>query len=231
MRNFFKDKQFINKKRANIKNLLIIITLFLAFLIVSAYSYASSVSTGLAENIFRLHILANSDSDEDQELKLKVRDEIIEYMKTLSDGMGNKDAVIELSKEHTNDFIEIAEKVIHKNGYDYPVNIEIGNFYFPTKYYGNISLPAGNYDALKIEIGDAKGQNWWCSLFPPLCFVGVSSGVVDSEGEEYLKENLSTEEFELISSSSSEVEFKFKIVEILNEKTEQFENKKFANNK
>ena len=231
MRNFLKDKQFINKKGAIIKNSLIIITLFITFLIVNAYSYASSVSMGLSENIFRLHILANSDSNEDQELKLKVRDEIIEYMKTLSVGITDKQAVIELSKIHKNDFMEIAERVIHENGYDYPVNIEIGNFYFPTKYYGNISLPAGYYDALKIEIGNAQGQNWWCSLFPPLCFVDVSSGIVDSEGEEYLKENLSEEEFELISSSSSEVEFKFKIVEILNEKTKQFENKKFAKNK
>lgn len=231
MRNFYKNKQFINKKGIFVKNLLIIIALFITFFIVSAYSYASSISTGLSENIFRLHILANSDSEEDQNLKLKVRDEIIKYMKTLSEGMSDKNAVIAISKEHTNDFIEIAENVIHDNGYDYPVNIEIGNFYFPTKYYGNISLPAGNYDALKIEIGNAEGQNWWCSLFPPLCFVGVSSGIIDSEGEGYLKENLSEEEFELISNSSSDVEFKFKIVEILNEKTEQFENKKFAKNK
>ena len=228
MRNFFKNKQFIANK---IKNTLIIITLFIVFLIISAYSYASSISEGLAENIFRLHILANSDSDEDQDLKLKVRNEIIEYMKTLSEGMSDKQAVIDLAKAHTEDFIEIAEKVIHENGYDYPVNIEIGNFYFPTKYYGNISLPAGYYDALKIEIGEANGQNWWCSLFPPLCFVGISSGIVDSEGEEYLKENLSEEEFELISSSSPEVEFKFKIVEILNERTDEIGNKKFAQNK
>ena len=228
MRNFFKNKQFIANK--GLKNILIIITLFTAFLITSAYSYATSVSQGLAENIFRLHILANSDSDEDQALKLKVRDEIIEYMKTLSEGMSDKQAVIELSKDHTADFIEIAKKVIHENGYDYAVNIEIGNFYFPTKYYGNISLPAGYYDALKIEIGEANGHNWWCSLFPPLCFVGISSGVVDKAGEEYLKENLSKEEFELISSSSAEVEFKFKIVEILNERNKEISTKKLAQN-
>lgn len=230
MSNYFKDKRFINKKGEIIKNTLIVITLFLTFIIISAYSYASSISTGLAENIFRLHILANSDSEEDQELKLKVRDEIIEYMKTLCDRISDKQAVIDLAKSHKEDFIEIAEKVIHKNGYNYPVNIEIGNFYFPTKYYGNISLPAGNYDALKIEIGEAKGQNWWCSLFPPLCFVGVSSGIVDKEGEEYLKETLSEEEFELISKTSEEIEFKFKIVEIINEKKEEIENKKLAKN-
>lgn len=201
-----------------LKTFIILSILLILFSIVTAYSYATSISQGLGENIFRLHILANSDSEEDQTLKLKVRDTILEYMKTLTNDMSDKQAVIELSKKHLQDFKEIAEDVIRENGYDYSVNLEIGNFYFPTKYYGNISLPAGNYDALKIEIGEADGQNWWCSLFPPLCFVSVSSGVVDEEGEEYLKENLSDEEFEIISSSSSEIEFKFKIVELMNKK-------------
>ncbi len=201
-----------------LKTFIILSILLILFFIVTAYSYATSISQGLGENIFRLHILANSDSEEDQTLKLKVRDAILEYMKTLTDDMSDKQAVIELSKQHMQDFQEIAERVIFENGYDYSVNIEIGNFYFPTKYYGNISLPAGNYDALKIQIGEAKGQNWWCSLFPPLCFVSISSGVVEEEGEEYLKENLSDEEFEIISSSSSDIEFKFKIVELMNKK-------------
>ena len=139
-------------------------------------------------------------------------------MKTLTENTSDKQSVIEMSKTHMENFREIAKKVIKENGYDYPVNIEIGNFYFPTKYYGNISLPAGNYDALKIEIGEAKGQNWWCSLFPPLCFVSVSSGIVDEEGEEYLKENLSDEEFAIVSGDSSEIEFKFKIIEMMNQR-------------
>lgn len=201
-----------------LKTFIILSILLILFFIVTAYSYATNISEGLSENIFRLHILANSDSEDDQNLKLKVRDAVLEYMKTLTDDMSDKQAVIELSRRHLQDFEKTAEDVIHENGYDYSVNIEIGNFYFPTKYYGNISLPAGNYDALKIEIGEADGQNWWCSLFPPLCFVSVSSGVVDEEGEEYLKENLSDEEFEIISSSSSEIEFKFKIVELMNKK-------------
>ena len=201
-----------------LKTFIILSILLILFFIVTAYSYATSISQGLGENIFRLHILANSDSEEDQTLKLKVRDTLLEYKKTLTNDMSDKQAVIELSKKHLQDFKEIAEDVIRENGYDYSVNLEIGNFYFPTKYYGNISLPAGNYDALKIQIGEAKGQNWWCSLFPPLCFVSISSGVVEEEGEEYLKENLSDEEFEIISSSSSEIEFKFKIVELMNKK-------------
>ena len=200
------------------KNFIILSILFIVFFAITAYSYANNISEGLAEDIFRLHILANSDSNEDQSLKLKVRDAVLEYMKTLTENTLDKQSVIEMSKTHMENFREIAKKVIKENGYDYPVNIEIGNFYFPTKYYGNISLPAGNYDALKIEIGEAKGQNWWCSLFPPLCFVSVSSGIVDEEGEEYLKENLSEEEFAIVSGNSSEIEFKFKIVEMINQK-------------
>ena len=137
-------------------------------------------------------------------------------MKTLSNNMTNKQSVINISNENLDEFKKIAENVIKKNGYDYDVNVEIGNFHFPTKYYGNISLPAGNYDALRIKIGKAEGQNWWCSLFPPLCFVNISSGIIDENGQEYLEENLSEEELNLISNDSNDIQFKFKIVELFN---------------
>ncbi len=206
-------RKFFNK----FKNLGILIILLIAFFMISAHSYATNVSSGLSSSIFRLHILANSDSEEDQTLKLKVRDAILQYMEALTTTSQDKQAVVELSQTHLDDFKHIAENVIQANGYNYPVTVEIGNFYFPTKYYGNVSLPAGNYDALRIKIGDAKGQNWWCSLFPPLCFVSISSGVIDEEGEAYLKENLSEEELAIISETSPEIEFKFKIIELINQ--------------
>lgn len=190
--------------------------LFLIFLLISIVSYANDVSKDLSNNFFRLHILANSDSEEDQALKLKVRDNIISYMNTLSYSGLTKEESINLTSSHLIAFKEIAEKTIAGEGYNYPVSLEIDNFYFPTKEYGNISLPAGYYDALKIEIGEAKGQNWWCSLFPPLCFVDISAGVIDEESEKYLKENLSEDEFEIITDNSEEVKFKFKIVELIN---------------
>ena len=192
--------------------------LFFSFVFISAKSYANNVLDDLSDNFFRLHILANSDSDEDQNLKLKVRDNIIKYMNQLSyDGLTKQDA-INLTCSNLNNFKQIAEKTIIDEGYDYSVNLEIGNFYFPTKEYGNISLPAGYYDALKIEIGNANGKNWWCSLFPPLWFVDISAGVIDEESEEFLKENLSDEEFAIITDSSENVKFKFKIIEMLNDK-------------
>lgn len=198
--------------------LLSLIILFSVLTFISISSYANDVSKDLSDNFFRLHILANSDSDSDQALKLKVRDNIISYMNTLSyDGL-NKNEAIELTNSHLIAFQEIAEKTIAGEGYNYDVKLEVGNFYFPTKEYGNISLPAGYYDALKIEIGKAKGQNWWCSLFPPLCFVDISAGIIDEESEEYLRENLSEDEFSIITDDSGDIKFKFKIIELLNSK-------------
>ena len=139
-------------------------------------------------------------------------------MNTLSYSGLTKEEAINLTNSNLENFKKIAEKIILDEGYNYPVSLEIGNFYFPTKEYGNISLPAGYYDALKIEIGEAKGKNWWCSLFPPLCFVDISAGVIDEESEEFLKENLSDDEFAIITDTSENVKFKFKIIELINNK-------------
>lgn len=198
--------------------LISLIALVIIFLFVSIKSYANTISDDLSNNFFRLHILANSDSEEDQTLKLKVRDNIIEYMNSLSYSNLTKKEAIDLTKSNLQNFKEIAQRTILEEGYNYSINLEVGNFYFPTKEYGNISLPAGYYDALKIEIGEAKGKNWWCSLFPPLCFVDISAGIIDEEAEEYLKENLSEDEFSLITDTSEDIKFKFKIVELLNSK-------------
>lgn len=193
----------------------VLIILFVTFLVISISSYAHTISLDLKDNFFRLHILANSDSDVDQSLKLKVRDNIIEYMNSLSyENMSKEDAII-VTQNNLSNFKTIAERTITNEGFDYPVKLEIGTFYFPTKNYANISLPAGYYDGLKIEIGEAQGQNWWCSLFPPLCFVDISSGVIDNESEDFLKENLSKDEFAIITNSSKEVKLKFKLVELL----------------
>ena len=198
----------------NLKYAFVLLSLLITFIFISLSSYAHTISEDLSENFFRLHILANSDSEKDQSLKLKVRDNIIEYMNSLTFSGLSKSEVISLTKENLSKFQEIAEKTIQNEGYDYPVSLEIGNFYFPTKLYGNLSLPAGYYDALKIEIGEAKGKNWWCSLFPPLCFVDISAGVIDEDSEKSLKENLSDEEFAIITSDSETIKFKFRIIEM-----------------
>lgn len=208
-------KNFFNLiKNPKLKMIYILTFLLFIYISVSAISYAQTVSSGIANNVFRLHVIANSDSVEDQNLKYKVRDELIEYMKSLSSNYSNKQEAILVAKEHINDFKQIALNVINKEGFNYDVNIDIGNFQFPTKNYGDITFPSGFYDALKVQIGNAKGQNWWCVMFPPLCFVDINSGIVPEESKENLKNNLTEEEFALISDNkSNEIEFKFKLLE------------------
>ena len=115
------------------KKYLLLLIVSVAFLLLSAYSYVNAVSSNLAESVFRLHVIANSDSEEDQNLKYKVRDSLIEYMNTLTNDMNTKDEVIEIAKEHLEDFKNIAQNVVNENGYDYEVNVEIGNFLFQQK--------------------------------------------------------------------------------------------------
>lgn len=208
------------KKKLNfIFILTILVFIYIALL---SFNYSKAISSNLSDSVFRLHIIANSDSSADQELKLKVRDKIIEYMNTLTSNSSDKKDVISIVNNHLDSFKEIALNTIKENGYNYDVNIEIGNFHFPTKSYGDISFPAGNYDALKIEIGDAIGQNWWCVLFPPLCFVNSSTGVVPDDSKNTLKENINSESYEIISEgnnsndNTSYIKIKFKIIEFFN---------------
>ena len=124
--------------------------------------------------LIRLHVLANSDSSDDQILKQKVRDAILAYLEpkiTLAEK--NSDAR-QIIVDNKNALLEIAYKVIHENGYHYSVDLELGVFEFPIKSYGDLVLPAGQYEAVRILIGDAKGSNWWCVLYPPLCFLEES---------------------------------------------------------
>lgn len=209
---------------SKVKRSFIIFILLCLFVLISAVSYVDAVSSDIANSVFRLHVIANSDSVEDQDLKYEVRDAILEYMNNISMNCKSKSEVITLAKEHTQDFYNIAKRTIQEHGYNYDVNIEIGNFDFPTKYYGDISLPAGNYEALRIEIGNASGQNWWCVMFPPLCFVDVSSGVVPEESKEIMKDSLSDEEYTLISDNNNpDIKFKFSLIEM-------FQKLKMANN-
>jgi len=197
-----------------LKMISILSILFILYFSIFAFSYAENMVDTIKDSVFRLHVIANSDSKEDQALKLLVRDNIIAYMNSICENKHDKEEVIQIARQQQDTLKEIALQTIQENGYDYAVSIEIGNFYFPTKYYGDIALPNGFYDALEIKIGDAVGQNWWCVLFPPLCFVDVSSGIVPEESKQLLEDNLAEEEFALVDTHhNAEIQFKFKIVE------------------
>lgn len=198
----------------NFKRFLILFVLFTIYILFSLVSYSNAVTADISNSVFRLHVIANSNSEEDQNLKYKVRDAIIEYMNSISKGVSSKEEAIKIAEENKENFYNIAKKVINDNGFNYNVNINIGNFSFPTKTYGDISLPAGFYDALKVEIGEASGKNWWCVMFPSLCFVDISEGIVPDESKEDLQSNLQEEEYNLISSDNLEFQVKFKLVEL-----------------
>lgn len=205
-------------KNQKLKSFILLSLLLFLYVFISAQSYVTAVSTNLSDAVFRLHVIANSDTDADQALKLKVRDSLLAYMNEICSNCSTKDEAISLANQHKDEFQKIAEQTITNNGYNYSVKINIGNFYFPTKNYGDISLPAGMYDALRVEIGEAKGQNWWCVMFPSLCFVDISSGVVDDEAKENLEQNLEEESYSVISDTKkSDVKFKFKLIEFFAE--------------
>ncbi len=207
-------KKIINN--AFFKKFLILIILLFIYTIICAFSYVNAVSSNIESTVFRLHVIANSDSKEDQNLKYIVRDSILKYINEISKTATSKEEVIQIAKDNINTIEELAQKTVYENGFNYDVNVRIGNFAFPTKKYGDISLPAGFYDALRVEIGSASGQNWWCVMFPPLCFVDVSSGIVPDESKEFLQESLSSEEYSLLSENQNnpDMNFKFRIVEI-----------------
>lgn len=153
--------------------------------------------------LIRLHVLANSDSNEDQILKQKVRDAILAYLEPKINWAERNSDARQIIIDNKNALIEVAYKVIHENGYNYSVDLELGVFEFPIKSYGDLVLPAGQYEAVRILIGEAKGSNWWCVLYPPLCFVEESkvNSIMLSDAE----------------AKDEDIHFKFKIVELLKE--------------
>ena len=192
----------------------ILIVLISIFIFVNAYNYVEAISDNLYNSVFRLHVIANSDSEEDQELKYIVRDSLLNYMNEKCKILSSKEDIIEYTKNNLVDIKNIAENTIKENGYNYPVVVEIGNYEFPTKWYGDISFPEGFYDALRVKIGKAAGQNWWCVMFPPLCFVDSTTGIVPDSSKQALKETLSDENYKIISESeNSDITIKFKLIE------------------
>ncbi len=207
----------LNFIKQNFKKIFILLFLLFMLILVSSINYATITINNISDNVFRLHIIANSDSDKDQELKYKVRDSILEYINNSDIDTNKKSDIMLFVQNNKSDLYDIAKKVILENGFDYDVSISIGKFNFPTKTYADISLPAGTYDALRVEIGNANGQNWWCVMFPPLCFIDTTTGIVPEESKELLENNLDYEEYKLISdTSNSELQVKFKIVEFIN---------------
>lgn len=174
-----------------------------------------STEAALAKGVIRFHVIANSDSEEDQELKLKVRDRVINEMNNLFDKNEDISSAREVIINNIPKITSIAKDEIQKRGYSYDVYVSLGKSDFPTKDYGEVVLPAGSYEALKIEIGSAKGKNWWCVLFPPLCFVDESAVSYNYAGAKMVAASVGEENSDLVKKKKSpSVELKFKTYEM-----------------
>jgi len=169
---------------------------------------ASARQSELSENLIRLHVVANSDSDKDQSLKLAVRDGVLKKLNTLLDGCTDKSAAEKIIGENKASLVAAAKEVIEEKGENSPVSASLAVEAFPTVKYDTFTLPAGNYTALRIIIGNGAGHNWWCVIFPPLCLTAA-------EGKEsYKKLGISDETIRIISEESDGYVVKFKILEL-----------------
>ena len=160
----------------------------------------------MATEVFRFHVLANSDSEEDQALKMKVKENVISYMKKQLPESESVEMTKSWAVSHQAQIANVSRMTLQKEGCKDSVQVEVTNCYFPDKTYGDITFPEGEYDALRVKIGDAKGKNWWCVLYPNLCFIDAVHAVVPEEGKNELKNVLAEEEYEMVTALS-----KFKI--------------------
>lgn len=180
----------------------------IAFVLTVIYSVIpfEAQCSELSQDVFRLHILANSDSEADQSLKIKVRDKVLDYTEDLFNSANSKEEAESIISDNLQSISNVAYQTVLDNGYDYVVTAEITNMYFTTRYYEGYTLPSGMYDALRITIGDGEGHNWWCVMYPSICI----SSAEDKESK--AKEALDDDEYNIVCNE--QYQYKFKVVEI-----------------
>lgn len=201
--------KYIN--RSKLCSIILVLILIFSF----AAGYAQNVHSDLSRSLVRLHIIANSDSDCDQQLKLAVRDRILERFGELFSECSDADAALAAANANLDLIRRTAAAEVSRRGFGYTVTAETGKFPFPTKVYGSVRLPSGSYNAVRIKIGKADGHNWWCVMYPPLCFTDGVAEISDSSRKK-LQSSLSTSDYKLITESdgSLPVEIRFKIAEL-----------------
>ncbi|MCI9487032.1 MAG: stage II sporulation protein R [Lachnospiraceae bacterium] len=168
------------------------------FLWISSARTVQAVHDDLSDHILRFHVLANSDSDEDQTLKLSVKTAVLNYLETALPENADLESTKAFLAAHEAEIRKIAEDQIASAGFDYSVSLSLEPWYFPTKSYGDLTFPCGTYEAFRIVIGDGGGKNWWCVLYPSLCFVDVTSGIVPEDSREELRTILDEDTYETL---------------------------------
>ncbi len=183
-----------------------VLALFVACLVCTAL-WAEATQVRLASQVIRLHVLANSDSEEDQALKLEVRDRVLETTSALLTGETEPQAAAVLLNQHLDDIAQTAAQEISAQGHDDRVEVRLEQTWFPTRQYQGISLPAGNYLALRVLIGAAEGHNWWCVVFPNLCLPAVSERALETS-------TLTPGQISLLQEEETSYVFRFKALEL-----------------
>ena len=183
-----------------------VLALFVACLVCTAL-WAEATQVRLASQVIRLHVLANSDSEEDQALKLEVRDRVLETTSALLAGETEPQAAAVLLDQHLDDIAQTAAQEISAQGHDNRVEVRLEQTWFPTRQYQGISLPAGNYLALRVLIGAAEGHNWWCVVFPNLCLPAVSERALETS-------TLTPGQISLLQEEETSYVFRFKALEL-----------------
>ena len=187
------------KKMKAVALVLIVILCGAAFTrVMQVEAKANAVQEKLSGEVFRFHVIANSDSEEDQELKMKVKEAVVAYMRETLSGAENAAEAKAWAIRHKEELVRVSEEVLRAEGCSDKVTAEVVRCEFPDKTYGDITFPAGWYDALRIRIGKAQGHNWWCVLYPNLCFMDSVHAIVPKEGKEELRSVLTDEEYAMI---------------------------------
>ena len=200
----------INRARffALVMSLILIFTLLI--------SYARAIGSDISNSVLRLHILANSNTNKDQQLKIAVRNRVLDETRDIFKNARSAKESARIAEKNSAFIQSIAEDEIQKHGFSYPVTVSVEKAAFPTKTYGGITLPSGKYTAVRIKIGEAAGENWWCVMYPSLCFAdGVMSA--SDEAKETLEKSLSEDSYNIVTGKDDgaiPVEIRFKIVEI-----------------
>lgn len=199
------------------KMLFLSLTCFLtAFLMGMSWSreQKEALADRIAPEIIRFHVLANSDSASDQELKLNVKTYLLHIMYEQLGETATKEDIRTYISENSQKLERLADSYISQQGYDYQTHMELTSCYFPTKTYGNMTFPNGTYEAVRVTIGNGEGRNWWCVLYPPLCFVDAAYAYVPDDSKEQLEQVLVDEDFRALIEP--EVHVKLKLLDWLN---------------
>lgn len=213
----FEPKEKIQYLKTNIISICVLLIIsFLCFMQFLHTSNFKNLQEDISHEILRFHVVANSDSKQDQEIKLVIKEELTTALKPSLKHAKNIDEARVIIKENLSTLEQIANQTLIDNGYEYTASASLEKGYFPLKVYGDLTLPPGEYEAIRIELGLAKGQNWWCIMFPPLCFVDSTYSVVPDSSKEQLKTVLTDEEYDMVFQQKDvKVKVKLKIFDWL----------------